>query len=357
MKVPKILALLPFLVKGALSIEIFRALRAGGMEITVAFYEDASATYEVDALQDFQATGDLLDLSAAFGVERLNLIDDIIGSRGIDLIVQVGAGELYHLLPYLKERRPALRIVDILYNEVGHTLNHFLYERIIDAVIVESEFMGDFVKRSSAKHDTHVEIVHSGVDLQEFAPDEQRVTPPALKVGYVGRMSAEKNPMGFIELAEKLGRMNPKLDFEMFGTGGEAASVQERVAGSDIASRLTYHGFVEHARDALLRLDVLVLPSKFDGRPMIIMEANGCGIPVIAAPVGGIPELVRDGINGFLMQPTDADRIHALIAKWQQDPNSLAAQKRAARSHAQQYFDRQRMIEAYTSAFIRVSAL
>ena len=357
MKSPRILALLPFLVKGALSIEIFRALRAAGAEITVAFCEDGSATYQADAMADFQATGDLFDLSAINDSGRLKRIQDLIATKGIDLVLQVGATDLYHLLPYWKERRPELRIADILYNEIGHTLNHFLYERCIDAVIVESDFMSDFVKRSSAKPDPRVEIVHSGIDLQEFAPGGRRTASPALKVGYVGRMSAEKNPMGFIDLAEKLGRLNPELAFEMFGAGGDAAAVRERVASSDIASRLTYHGFIEHSRDALHQLDALVLPSKFDGRPVIVMEANGCGLPVIAAPVGGVPELIREGSNGFLAHPTDVERIHALLVGWQQEPESLETQKRAAREHALQHFDRQRMIEAYAAVFAKVAAL
>jgi glycosyltransferase involved in cell wall biosynthesis len=343
-------------VKGALSIEIFRALRAEGMEITVAFCADASATYQPDAMSDFRTTGHLLDLSAANGGERFKLVDDLITAKGIDLVVQIGAADLYHQLPYWKERRPALRIADILYNEFGHTLNHFLYERCIDAVIVESDFMSDFIKRSSDKPRPRVEVVHSGVDLQEFAPNDRRSASPALKIGYVGRMSAEKNPMGFIELAESLGRINPELEFEMFGAGSDAAAVRERGAKSGLKSRLTYHGFVEHTREALQQLDVLVLPSKFDGRPVIIMEANACGIPVIAAPVGGIPELVCDGANGFLMQPTEVERIHALLAKWQQEPASLAAQKCSARAYALQHFDRQQMIEAYAGAFARAAA-
>ena len=357
MSTPRILALLPFLVKGALSLEIFRALRASGTDITVAFCEDASCSYQTDALDDFKATGHLLDLSATNDTQRFKLVDNLLGAGGIDLVLQVGAADLYHQLPYWKERRPELRIADILYNEFGHTLNHFLYERCIDAVIVESDFMRDFVQRSSGKPDSRVQVVRSGVDLQEFTPDDQRVAPPALKVGYVGRMSEEKNPIGFIELAEKLGRMNPRLDFAMFGAGGDAVAVKARAARSELASRLTFHGFIEHSRDALRQLDVLILPSKVDGRPVIVMEANACGIPVIAAPVGGIPELVSEGINGFLMQPTEAERIHALISRWQQEPDSLAAQKRAGRAHALEHFDRQRMIEAYAEAFSRVAAL
>lgn len=352
---PRILALLPFLVKGALSIEIFRALRARGVEITVAFCSDASATYEPDPMDDFRNSGHLLDLSKASGAERFKLIDELVSAKPIDLLLQVGATDLYHLLPYWKEKRPNLRIADILYNEFGHTLNHFLYEGCIDAVIVESDFMRDFVRRSTAKPEARVEIVHSGVDVEEFSPDETRETTANLKVGYVGRMSAEKNPRGFIDLAERLGAMNANLEFDMFGGGADAGAIKERVEKSSLGGRLSYHGFIGHSRDALRQLDVLIVPSKFDGRPVSIMEANACGIPVIAAPVGGIPELVCDGVNGFLLQPGESERIHALLAQWQQQPESLAKQKRVARAYALEHFDRLRMIEAYAAAFTRIA--
>lgn len=354
MNSPRILALLPFLVKGALSIAIFRALRARGMDITVAYCGDASAAYEPDALEDFASTGHLLDLSGMTAMTRFDLVLERLVDRKVDLVLQIGAAELYHLLPYWKERLPALRIADILYNEIGHTLNHFLYEGCFDAVIVESDFMGDFIRRSSRRPDPPVVVVRSGVDLDEFSPAATQ-SGPDLKVGYVGRMSNEKNPVGFIELARRLAALNPALDFEMFGTGPDAAMVKERVAASGIADRLRYHGFVEHARDALHQLDVLVLPSKFDGRPVLVMEANACGVPVIAAPVGGIPELVTDGVNGFLIPPTETERIHALLSRLHEQPQALHALKTTARAHALEHFSREKMIEAYAAAFAKVA--
>jgi glycosyltransferase involved in cell wall biosynthesis len=351
----RILALLPFLVKGALSINIFRALKARGIEITVAFCDDASSVYEPDRLIDFEATGHLVDLCSITSAKRLERIHELIMGQRINLILQVGATDLYHLLPYWKERLPEVRIADILYNEVGHTLNHFMYEGCIDAVIVESDFMRDFVKRSSSRPFSRIEVAHSGVDLEEFLPNE-KVSASRLKVGYVGRMSDEKNPLGFIELAERLGGMNSELDFEMFGSGADAVLIKERVARSPLAQRLKYHGFVDHSRDALRQLDVLILPSKFDGRPVIVMEANACGVPVIAAPVGGIPELVCEGINGFLVSPTETERIRALLAKWQEQPQALHAMKLATRTHALQHFSREKMIERYAEIFAKVAA-
>ena len=164
-------------------------------------------------------------------------------------------------------------------------------------------------------------------------------------------MSAEKNPLGFIELAEKLGHLNPGLEFSMFGSGPDAALIEKRAAESDIAHRLTRHGFVAAPKEALHQLDVLIVPSKFDGRPVIVMEANACGIPVIAAPVGGIPEQICDGVNGFLIPPGDVDQIHTLLLQWQEQPVVFQALRHSARAYALANFGRDQMIDCYAATF------
>ncbi|QRY33517.1 glycosyltransferase [Variovorax sp. PDNC026] len=355
MNSPRILALLPFLVRGARSIAIFRDLRERGFEITIAYCDAASGAYTPDALEDFASTGHLLNLAGMDSAARFHKVLELLCDRKIDLLLQIGAADLYHLLPYWKERLPRLRIADILYNEIGHTLNHFIYEKCFDTVMVESEFMAGFIRRFSRKNNPPVTVVRSGVNVEEFAPNNSPKSE-LLKIGFVGRMSEEKNPIGFVELAEELGRREPLYDFRMFGTGPDEAIVRARISNSAVANRLKYHGFVEHVKDGLHQLDVLVLPSKFDGRPVLVMEANACGIPVIAAPVGGIPELVIDGVNGFLIFPTATEHIHALLLSWLEQPHELAALKLASRMHALEHFDREKMIAAYAAAFSDIAA-
>ncbi|RZL68535.1 MAG: glycosyltransferase [Variovorax sp.] len=353
----RILALLPFLVKGALSIEIFRAMLAKRLDVTVAYCDDTSALYPSDDMNDFRDSDHLIDLSRESVPSSLGVISKVIEQRNIDLIVQVGATNLYHHLSRWKDERPSLRIADILYNEFGHTLSHFLYERCIDGVIVESENMRDFVRRASFREAPPVEIVLSGVDLDWFTPSPDRAEAgPRMKLGYVGRMSSEKNPLGFIDLAERLLAVDPDLDFRMYGGGAESDAVRQRLAQSPGKEQITYGGFVDHSRTALHELDALILPSKFDGRPAIIMEANACGVPVIAAPVGGVPELIEHGINGFLAAPSDTESIHAVIANWKRAPESLAALKRSSREYATRHFDRQRMLDDYARAFMKVAS-
>ncbi len=337
-------------------IKIMRSLRRNGFNIDVAFCIDVAKIYPVDPLDDFRSDGRLIDLSKINQSDCLRSLAEEIRERSIDLIVQVGAFDLYQHLPYLKEGKAGLKIIDIMYNEYGHSVNHFLYEKCIDGVIVESNSMEQFVKRASEKFEPNVMIVSNGVDLDVYSPALKRRLSSDLIIGYVGRMSDEKNPLGFIDLAESLLEFIPNISFRMFGSGDQEAEVKRRIIESPQRSKLEFEGYTEHVRDALRELDVLILPSKFDGRPNIIMEANACGIPVIAAPVGAVPELVSDGINGYLMAPQNHVQIGELISKWIEFPDELSSIKKSSREYAISYFDHNKMYHDYAAAFTSIAS-
>jgi glycosyltransferase involved in cell wall biosynthesis len=351
----RVLALLPFLAKGARSLEIFRGMAAKGIEVSVAFSDNVSEIHAVDEMDDFAADGRLINLSRADDRQSFEIIWRSIQDRNVNLVLQLGTAPAYRNLPRWKEADPTIRIADLLYNEYAHTLNHFLYERCIDGVIVESEVMRRYVEAAPSREDLMIEVVLAGVDLGWYTPRDSRVDGSAFVVGYIGRMSPEKNPIGFVEMAEGLLRLDPDLEFRMAGSGPIAADVEHRVAESPFRNQIHYQGFVDGSRSVLYEIDVLVLPSKFDGSPAIVMEAGACGIPVIAAPVGGIPEVIEEGVNGYLLYPEQTDAINERLAAWQRSPATLVELSRSARNHACEFFDRDRMVEDYAAAFRRIA--
>jgi len=348
-----IIALLPFLVKGALSLSVLRAMRERGLDITLAYHAPGAAGYTRDPAADFEADNRLLDLSETGAGLYLETLGQIIEERKIHLILQIGAPGAYRHLPYLKERHAGLRIVDTLYNEIGHTMDHFLYEACMDGVIVESEHMRRFVEERSAKIDPNIVLVKSGVDLAYHTPRAADTPREGLVLGYIGRMSPEKNPLGFVTIAERLASAHPTVSFLMFGEGGMLDDVNARIVAFGLGDRLRLEGYVEDLRDALTRVDALVVPSLTDGRPNIIMEANAFARPVLAAPVGGIPELIQEGRNGYLVPPNDFARLSAIVSSWEADRLALAAISASAHEMALDLFDRRRMLTDYEAAFRR----
>ena len=345
-----ILALLPFRVHGALSLRVLREMRRRGLRVAVA-YTDTPPELTLDAAADFAADGSLLDLSRVVGHDRQEVLERELRERRVGLVLQIGATALYPVLPYLKEKLRSLAIVDTLYNEVGHVVNHFLYERCLDGVIVESHHMRRFVERSTAKASPNVLLVESGIELDAFTPAPAPRSGPNLVVGYVGRMSPEKNPVGFVELCERLHAEDPSLAFRMIGAGPSTEDVRRRIEKSRLGGAMDFRGFEPDLAAGLRGLDVLVVPSKLDGRPNVVMEANACGVPVLGAPVGGIPELLEDGRNGYRVQPGETARILGILRAWQADPAALAAVRRACRETAERHFDQRRMMDRYEEVF------
>ncbi len=130
--------------------------------------------------------------------------------------------------------------------------------------------------------------------------------------------------------------------------------VRARANAGPAKSAFIFGGYAPHARDALRAMDVLVVPSKLDGRPNAIMEANACGVPVLAAPVGGIPELIEDGINGHLVKPGDHGEFERLVRGWLSDPASYSKLRLSSRAKAERDFDRQRMLDRYAAVLAGV---
>jgi glycosyltransferase involved in cell wall biosynthesis len=347
-----ILVLLPFLAKGALSLSVMRAMRDRGLDVHVAFYIRGGGGYTPDPADDLTSEGRLIDMSTNQDATDVGKLNDIICQRHIGLVVQIGSPFAYHQLPYLKERQPGLRVIDVLYNRVGHTLNHFLYEACFDGVIVESLDMKSYMLTNTSNSAVVVHLVESGIDLTQFIPLSDALQKSGeFSVGYIGRMSPEKNPIGFIDLAERLHTTLPSLRFRMFGEGGMAEEVQARIAAGTAAAVIHFEGYVDRAISALSELNVLIVPSKLDGRPNIVMEANACGVPVIGAPVGGIPELIEPGRNGAVLAPTEYDHISTLLAGWVADPIAFGRLRASSRNCAEKRFDRRHMLDRYEAVF------
>ena len=153
------------------------------------------------------------------------------------------------------------------------------------------------------------DVVPPGVDTARFEPRGEPVVGRVLFVGPVSRAYAWK---GFAVLADAFDRLAarvPEAHLRVVGAGDLVGSYAERFAGRPV----TFVGRV--SEDALVReysrASVVVLPSisAAESFGMCLAEANACGRPVIASAVGGIPSFVRDGDNGLLVPPGDADAL------------------------------------------------
>ncbi len=176
------------------------------------------------------------------------------------------------------------------------------------------------------------------------------LTPPSRTVLYVGRLSEEKGIRLLVQIAVRM----PKVNFEITGSG----PLDEVVRGAVSAHpNIIWHGHVppERIHDVYQRAGVVILPTiGVEVMPLAILEAFAAGRPVIASRVGGIPELVEEGITGALVERGDIDGFCAGIQNMLADPQGLARMGHTAYERVRQHYSAQehyhRLLSIYQEA-------
>lgn len=287
-----------------------------------------------------------------------DFIDYLFESRKISLLWIVGSSYFYDYLPALKSRQPDLKVVDLLFNTIGHTSNNRRYAAFIDMNLVENAEVRQWLI-DSGESPSRIRMIASGVDIRIYRPvskkhsllDEHDVPPGNMIVGFSGRWSEEKDPLAMIEIAKRLPETLP-VTFMMTGAGPLAATLQSCLEKAKFSpSKFIICGAVPDVGPYLNVYDILVLPSLLDGRPNVVMEALASGVAVVASKVGALPELIEHDRTGFLCAPANYDEFAQRLIELISDPRKITSFKREARLFAERQLDIRMMLVEYQSAF------
>jgi glycosyltransferase involved in cell wall biosynthesis len=178
-----------------------------------------------------------------------------------------------------------------------------------------------------------IRVVHCGLEAAFFArPDELR--PAAVpRLVCVGRLCEQKGQLLLVAAVAALARRGVDVELVLAGDGEMRGAVEAAVAAARIGDRVRITGWIGSAqvRAELQAARALVLPSFAEGLPVVLMEAMAIGRPVISTYVAGIPELVRDGVDGWLVPAGDVDALaDAMQACLETAPERLATMGLAA---------------------------
>ena len=184
-----------------------------------------------------------------------------------------------------------------------------------------------------------IRVVHCGLEPEFFvAPADIR---PALvpRLVCVGRLCEQKGQMLLVAATAALVARGVDVELVLAGDGEMRAVLEDAIAAAGLQQRVRITGWIssEQVRADLLAARALVLPSFAEGLPVVIMEAMAIGRPVISTYVAGIPELVRDGLDGWLVPAGDVDALaDAMQACLRADSGQLEALGRSAHERVRQ---------------------
>lgn len=142
-------------------------------------------------------------------------------------------------------------------------------------------------------------------------------------IGYIGRLSGEKGVLNFVKTIPKILEERYEIKFLIGGDGYLRDKIEEYLDENNLNNKVELVGWISHDKipDYLNKLKLLVLPSYTEGLPNIMLEAMACETPVLATPVGAIPDIIKNGENGFIMEDNSPECIAENVIRALNYPN------------------------------------
>jgi glycosyltransferase involved in cell wall biosynthesis/serine acetyltransferase len=221
-----------------------------------------------------------------------------------------------------------------------------------NAVVVNSKAVRDYLIQKDRFNPDSIRVLYNGIDFGKFSSghvDRQKLFPqfdsrcPLIAV--VANMNVEtKGHTDLIRAAGEVIRQFPNVRFLLIGDGQERARLEEMTAQLNLSENILFLGRRDDVSNLLACCDMFVLPSWAEGLPNSVLEAMAARLPVVATKVGGIPELIEDGVNGLLVPPKDPSALATAINRLLEDPALADKLAQGAQGRARAEFSFERLL-------------
>jgi glycosyltransferase involved in cell wall biosynthesis len=201
-------------------------------------------------------------------------------------------------------------------------------------------------------------LIHNGIAplTREGRPRPADLEPGLLHAGIVGRVSAVKGiPIALRALAS--GAVPDRVRLDVIGTGPLEARLRRQASALGLDDRVRFHGFRRDRLDWLAHLDMLLMPSLYEGLPYTLLEAMSLGLPVVAARVGGLAEVLRHEETGLLVEPGDHEGLARALARLAGEPGLASRLGEAAAREQRERYTLERMVREYREVYEAAAAL
>lgn len=232
-----------------------------------------------------------------------------------------------------------------------------LMTSVVDAYVPVSDDLHDWLRDTIGVPGHKVVPVPNGVDMRCFAPapDAPEALPSTIWIGTVGRADRIKHHAGLLDAFSLLMERFPPPTYDVrlaiVGDGPLLQPLRERVAWEGWSDRASLPGARTDVAAVMRGFSVFVLPSLSEATPVTVLEAMATGLPVVASHVGGVPQLVRDGQTGMLVQPADARDLADALAAYVLDPALRRRHGAAGRAYVEAHYSVDAMVAGYDALY------
>ena len=257
-------------------------------------------------------------------------------------------------------RRLGIPVVSTVHGFTGGDRRNRFYEwlqrralRRFDAVVAVSRTLMDDVAESGVPRERLHYVQNawypSAPPLDgDAACRALGITPDGFRVGWVGRLSAEKGPDVLVEALRQLGDLPVTVSF--VGVGPLRQALETRAVSLEVVDRIRWHGLVPGAGRLLRAFEAFALTSRTEGTPVALLEAMAAEVPIIAAGVGGVPDVVSTR-EALLVPPEDPRAVATALRDVFQNPAAARKRARAARERLEREFGLTAWLERYEAVY------
>jgi N-acetyl-alpha-D-glucosaminyl L-malate synthase BshA len=235
-----------------------------------------------------------------------------------------------------------------------------------DGISVPSQFLRqEAVLRLGLRADLAIEVLPNFVDTDAFGPADGPnghclaqlfgQHEAALTLIHVSNFRALKRTLDVVDIFARVAARVPAR-LLMIGDGPERTVCETRVREAGLADRARFLGMQERFADLLARTDVFLLPSESESFGLAALEAQSCGVPVVASDTGGIPEVVVHGETGFLAPVGDVEAMAAAVLRLAGDEPLRRTMGANARARVLAHFGEAQIVDRYEDWYRRVLA-
>ena len=236
--------------------------------------------------------------------------------------------------------------------------------RRADRIVAVADAIGEETIDHFRIRPSRVVTIPNGVDGQRMLPASKpdhvrralRIGPEDTIVISVGAFTWEKDPLAQLAVAERVVSARPQTRFLLVGDGPLRPTAEDAVRTKGLERTVRLLGARDDVPDLLSASDVLILTSRTEGMPGVLIEAGMVGLPAVAFGIGGVPEVVSHGVTGVLVKPSDVDGLAAAVLGLVDDEERRRSMGEAARRHCEMRFDIRGVADRYMELIEEVAS-
>jgi glycosyltransferase involved in cell wall biosynthesis len=241
---------------------------------------------------------------------------------------------------------------------VARTISGRVY-RAADAVVAVSDPIAVQLRLRHRVELQRTVVIPNGLYRpipSQYQPDRAS-SRRGLVIGVVSRLCRDKGVDVLLEAMVWVRCRHPDVRTVVVGDGPDRESLQQRARELGLRGRITFLGCVPAARSLLSSLDLLVVPSRTEGSPLIVLEAMNAGVPVIASRVGGIPHQIRHGVDGLLVPAENPRALADAIDRLIRNPSLTSALATAGKRRVTASFSYQDMLDGISRVYAEAQTI